>query len=135
MACRTEADLVGGRAAPSPFGSSPPPCLPAPGTASPRSAAAIGEEREQELRDEVIGDQDQDARRHDRSRSALPHALGSTGGSETEITCRDRDDGAEDKRLRQTLNEVVRQIAPGKTVGGELLPHGAPVLTRGQAGV
>src|SRR6478672_5876531 len=70
----------------------------------PRSTSDIAEQRQQELRDEIVDDENQNARRHHRPRRALSHALGAAGRAETEVAGGDRDQAAEDERLRQPLN-------------------------------
>src|SRR5215218_9609427 len=55
------------------------------------------EEGKEYLREEVVDDEDEDAREHHRSRGRLPYPFGAAGGVEPEVAGGDRDDPAEDE--------------------------------------
>ena len=102
-------------------------------SAGSRASSLMARRREEDLREEVVDDEDEDAREHHRARRRLAHALGAAGGVQAEVAGRDRDDAAEDERLHQPLDEVVRDEAQREAAGGDLLPHRAPVEARGDA--
>src|SRR2546430_1551480 len=73
--------------------------------------SAIRQHRQQNLRDEIVDDQNQDARRHDGACRALTDALRAARRVQTEVARGDRDQTAEHEWLRQPLHEIVRDVA------------------------